>query len=43
MIASSSFIMIGMLAAILIALMWYFLMNKISKIEEAEAAILLAE
>ena len=43
MIASSSFIMIGMLAAILIALMWYFLMNKISKIEEAEAAILLGE
>ena len=43
MIASSSFIMIGMLAAILIALMWYFLMNKISKIEEAEAAVLLGE
>jgi hypothetical protein len=43
MISSSSFIMIGILAAILIALMWYFLMNKISKIEEAEAAILLGE
>jgi hypothetical protein len=43
MIESSSFIMIGMLAAILIAFMWYFLTIKISKIEEAEAAILLGE
>jgi hypothetical protein len=43
MIASSSFVMIGMLAAILFGFMWYFLMMKISKIEEAEAAILLGE
>ncbi len=43
MIESSSFVMIGMLVAILIAFMWYLLMIKISKIEEAEAAILLGE
>jgi hypothetical protein len=43
MIASSSFVMIGMLAAILFGFMWYFLMIKISKIEEAEAAVLLGE
>jgi hypothetical protein len=43
MIESSSFVMIGMLAAILFAFMWYFLMIKIAKIEEAEAEILLAE
>jgi hypothetical protein len=43
MIASSSFVMIGMLAAILLGFMWYFLMMKISKIEEAEAAVLLGE
>ena len=43
MIASSSFVMIGMVAAILFGFMWYFLMIKISKIEEAEAAILLGE
>ena len=43
MIESSSFVMIGMLVAILIAFMWYLLMIKISKIEEAEAAVLLGE
>jgi hypothetical protein len=43
MIASSSFVMIGMLATIIIGFMWYFLMIKVSKIEEAEAAILLGE
>lgn len=43
MIESSIFVMIGMTASILFALMWYILMIKISKIEEAEAAILLAE
>lgn len=43
MIESSSFVMIGMLVSIIIALMWYILITKISKIEEAEAAILLAE
>jgi len=43
MIASSSFVMIGMLAAIFFGFMWYFLVIKISKIEEAEAAILLGE
>ncbi len=42
-IASSSFIMIGMLAAIVIGFMWYYLMIKVSKIEEAEAAILLGQ
>ena len=43
MLKSSAFVMIGMLAAILFALMWYILMTKISKIEEAEAAILLGD
>jgi hypothetical protein len=43
MIESSAFVMIGMLAAILFAMMWYVLMIKISKIEEAEAAVLLGE
>ena len=43
MIESSTFVMIGMIAAILFALMWYFLIIKISKIEEAEATILLGE
>lgn len=43
MIDSSSFVMISMLVSIIISLMWYFLMRKISKIEEAEAAILLGE
>lgn len=43
MIESSAFIMVGMFSTILIALMWYFLMMKVSKIEEAEAAILLGE
>ena len=43
MIESSSFVMIGMLVAIFSAFMWYLLMIKISKIEEAEAAILLGE
>ena len=42
-IESSLFVMISMLAAILFAMMWYILMMKISKIEEAEAAILLSE
>ena len=43
MIESSTFVMIGMIAAIVFALMWYVLMIKISKIEEAEAAVLLGE
>ena len=43
MIESSAFIMVGMFSTILIALMWYFLMMKVSKIEEAEAAVLLGE
>ena len=43
MIASSSFVMIGMLAAMMSGLMWFFLMMKISKIEQAEAAILLGD
>jgi hypothetical protein len=43
MIESSAFIMVGMFSTIVIALMWYFLMSKVSKIEEAEAAILLGE
>jgi hypothetical protein len=43
MIASSSFVMIGMLAAILIGIMWYYLMMKVSKIEQAEAAVLLGD
>jgi hypothetical protein len=42
-IASSSFIMIGMLSAIVIGFMWYYLMMKVSRIEEAEAAVLLGE
>ena len=43
MIESSTFVMIGMISAIVFALMWYVLMIKISKIEEAEAAILLGD
>jgi len=43
MIESSAFIIIGMLATILIAFMWYSLMIKVSKIEQAEAAVLLSE
>jgi antibiotic biosynthesis monooxygenase (ABM) superfamily enzyme len=40
-IHSSAFAMIVMVTTIITALMWYFLMAKISKIEEAEAEILL--
>ena len=43
MIESSTFVMISMIAAIIFALMWYVLMIKISKIEEAEADVLLGE
>jgi hypothetical protein len=43
MITSSSFVMIGMISAIFIGFMWYYLTIKVSKIEEAEAAILLEE
>ena len=43
MITSSAFIMTSMLFSILIAFMWFILMNKISKIESAEAEVLLAE
>lgn len=43
MIESSAFIMVGMFSTILISLMWYFLMTKVSKIEEDEAAVLLGD
>jgi len=43
MIESSAFVMIGMMSTILVGLMRYFLMMKVSKIEQAEAAILLGE
>jgi len=43
MISSSVFIMVSMLIAIIIAFMWFIIMSKISKIEAAEADVLLAE
>ena len=43
MVESSSFVMISMMVSVVISLMWYFLMVKISKIEEAEATILLTD
>jgi hypothetical protein len=43
MISSSAFIMISIVFSVLIAFMWFIIMNKISKIEAAEAEMLLAE
>ena len=43
MITSSAFIIVSILITIIIAFMWFIIMSKISKIETAEAEILLAE
>jgi len=43
MIKSSSLIMFTLISTIFIAFIWYILMNKVSKIERAEAAVLLGD
>lgn len=43
MIKSSSLIMVCLLTTIFTALIWYVLINKINKIEQAEALVLLAQ
>ena len=43
MIKSSSLIMSTLLSTIFIAFIWYFLMNKVFKIERAEAAVLFGD
>lgn len=42
-IKSSSLVMVSMIVTIIAALIWFVLMNKVIKIEQAEAAFLLEE
>ena len=42
-IRSSSLVMVSMIVTIIAALIWFVLMNKVNKIEQAEAAFLLEE